>query len=137
MTLTEKPHEVDTADELDAFLASHEVALVDFYTKGCALCQAIEPVVGNVARATTATVATCNPQTDLSLVDEYDIRSVPTLLLFEDGSDASASAEGGEAAGREPVARMAEGFQGTEAVVDFVVENSSAERVTHDATEAE
>ncbi|MEE6211149.1 thioredoxin family protein [Salarchaeum sp. III] len=113
MSLTEKPRQLETGDDLDALLDSEDVVLVDFYTKGCTLCQSIEPIVGNVARATTATVAMCNPQTDLDLVDEYDIRSVPTLLLFEDG---------------EVVGRLAEGFQGTEAVVEFVTENSSAER---------
>ncbi|MBP1986857.1 thioredoxin family protein [Halolamina salifodinae] len=109
----EKPHRLDTGDELDDLVADHDVVLVDFYTKGCTLCQSIEPVVGNVARATDATVAMLNPQTDLDLVEEYDIQSVPTLLLFEGG---------------EPVARMASGFEGTESVVVFVTENSSAER---------
>lgn len=109
----EKPHRLDTGDELDALLAERDVVLVDFYTKGCTLCQSIEPVVGNVARATDATVAMLNPQTDLDLVEEYDIKSVPTLLLFEGG---------------EVVGRMASGFEGTESVVEFVTQNSAAER---------
>lgn len=109
----EKPHRLDTGDELDDLVADHDVVLVDFYTKGCTLCQSIEPVVGNVARATDATVAMLNPQTDLDLVDEYDIKSVPTLLLFENG---------------DVVGRMASGFEGTESVVAFVTENSAAER---------
>lgn len=100
-----KPIRIESGAELDALVAEHDLVLVDFYTKGCALCQAIEPVVGNVARATDVVVAMCNPQTDLSLVEAYDVRSVPTLLLFRDG---------------EPVDRLAEGFQGTQAVVDFV-----------------
>ncbi|WP_435180177.1 thioredoxin family protein [Halorussus sp. AFM4] len=101
----EKPVRLEDGDDLDAFVAEHDLALVDFYTKGCSLCQAIEPVVGNIARATDAAVAMLNPRDDLDLVDEYDVRSVPTLLLFEDG---------------ELVGRMAEGFRGTEAVVEFV-----------------
>jgi len=109
----EKPRRIDTGDELDALLGERDVVLVDFYTKGCTLCQSIEPVVGNVARATDVTVAMLNPQTDLDLVDEYEIRSVPTLVLFEDGKE---------------VGRMASGFEGTESVVAFVIENSSAER---------
>ena len=101
----EKPVRLEDGDDLDAFVAENDLALVDLYTEGCSLCQAIEPVVGNVARATDAAVAMLNPRDDLSLVDEYDVRSVPTLLLFEGG---------------ELVDRMAEGFQGTEAVVAFV-----------------
>ena len=109
----EKPHRLDTGDDLDALVAERDVVLVDFYTKGCTLCQSIEPIVGNVPRATTATAAMLNPQTDLDLVDEYGIKSVPTLVLFEDG---------------EVVGKMASGFEGTESVVEFVTENSSAER---------
>lgn len=100
-----KPLRVADADELDSVITSHDLVLVDCYTNGCALCQAIEPVVGNVARATDATVVMVNPGDDISLVERYDIRSVPTLLLFEDG---------------ELVGRMADGFQGTEAVIQFV-----------------
>jgi len=99
------PVRLDDGDDLAAFVADHELALVDFYTKGCTLCQAIEPVVGNVARATEAAVGLLNPRDDLDLVETYDVRSVPTLLLFVDG---------------EPVDRLADGFRGTEAVVDFV-----------------
>jgi len=110
---SEKPHRLDTGDELDELVAAHEVVVVDFYTKGCTVCQSIEPMMGNVARATTATVAMLNPQTDLDLVDEYDIQGVPTLVLFEDG---------------EIVGRMASGFEGTESIVSFVTENSAAER---------
>ncbi|WP_435157204.1 thioredoxin family protein [Haladaptatus sp. DFWS20] len=100
-----KPLRVEDSDELHRVIAEHDRVLVDCYTKGCTLCQAIEPVVGNVARATDATVVMVNPGNDLSLVEEYTIRSVPTLLLFEHGN---------------LVGRMADGFQGTDAVVEFV-----------------
>jgi thiol-disulfide isomerase/thioredoxin len=108
----EKPVHLADADELDAFVAENDLALVDFYTKGCSLCQAIEPVVGNVARVTDAAVALCNPRDDPPLVDRFDVRSVPTLLLFEEG---------------ELVGKMAEGFQGTEEVVEFVESRGRAE----------
>ncbi|EFW93509.1 thioredoxin [Haladaptatus paucihalophilus DX253] len=106
-----KPLRVEDADELDRCIEKHDRLLVDCYTNGCALCQAIEPVVGNVARATDVAVAMVNLGEDLSLVERYDIRSVPTLLLFEDG---------------ELVDRMADGFRGTEAVVEFVETSSGA-----------
>ncbi|WP_121822892.1 thioredoxin family protein [Halostella salina] len=99
------PVSVDTGEELDALLDAHDLVLVDFFTKGCTLCQAVEPVVGTVARATDAVVVMCNPQTDLALIDEYDVRSVPTLVLFADG---------------EAVARHADGFVGAEELVGMV-----------------
>ncbi|QOS12040.1 thioredoxin [Haloferax sp. Atlit-10N] len=100
-----KPVRIETAEELDALVAEHDRVLLDIYTKGCTLCQSIEPVLGNVAKATDVVVAMINPQTDMSVAERYTIRSVPTLLLFEDG---------------ELVDRLADGFQGAQAVVDFV-----------------
>jgi len=108
----EKPVHLADADELDAFVADNDLALVDFYTQGCSLCQSIEPVIGNVARVTDAAVALCNPRDDPQLIDRFDVRSVPTLLLFEEG---------------DLVGRMAEGFQGTEAVVEFVESRGRSE----------
>lgn len=104
-----KPVHVESEAELDALVADHELVLVDFYTKGCTLCQSIEPVLGNVARAEDGlVVAMCNPRDDLSLVERFDVRSVPTLLLFEDG---------------DVVGRLAEGFRGAEAIVEFIAES--------------
>ncbi|ADE04529.1 MULTISPECIES: thioredoxin family protein [Haloferax] len=104
-TAPTKPVRIDTVEELDALVAEHDRVLLDIYTKGCTLCQSIEPVLGNVSKATDVVVAMLNPQTDMSVAERYTIRSVPTLLLFEDG---------------ELVDRLADGFQGAQAVVDFV-----------------
>ncbi|ELZ12327.1 thioredoxin family protein [Natrinema thermotolerans] len=108
MAATSKPRQLETGDDVDEFVASHDVALVEFYTSGCALCQAMEPVLGNVARATDVSIGMVNPGDDIGLVDRFDIRSVPTLILFEDG---------------EEVARLADGFQGGDAVTDFLESN--------------
>ena len=80
---------------LDAFVAAHEVALVEFYTAGCGICASMEPVVGAVARQLPVAVGLLNPRDDPPLVDRFDVRSVPLFVLFADG---------------EPVDRRAEGF---------------------------
>lgn len=105
MEQTTKPRRLESREEFEELLASHERVLVDFYTEGCTLCQSIEPVLGNVARETDTTVAMLNPREALGLVEAFDITSVPTLVLFEDG---------------EPVDRLAKGFQGTEAVLSWL-----------------
>ncbi|MCD2201912.1 thioredoxin family protein [Halobacterium sp. KA-6] len=104
----QKPIRVADGDELADVLATHDRVLVDFYTKGCSLCQAIEPVLGNIAKATGITVAMVNPGNDISLVDEWNVRSAPTLVLVEDG---------------EEVARLAEGFQGGDDIEAFLDEH--------------
>ena len=112
MQTLDRPVPVETAAELDALADDYPLVLVEFYTKGCTLCQSIEPVLGNVARASDVVVATCNPRSDLSLVERFRVQSVPTLVLLEDGTE---------------VGRLAEGFQGTQAVLDFVDESRSTD----------
>ena len=96
------------ADEaaLDDFISEHEIALVEFYTEGCALCASIEPVIGNVARAhDDLAVGVVNPRDDPVLIERFQIQSAPTLVLFEDG---------------EVVGRLASGFQGGDAIDAFL-----------------
>lgn len=107
----DRPVPVDTAADIEALVDDHSLVLLEFYTTGCTLCQSIEPVLGNVARAADVTVATCNPRTDLSLVERFDVQSVPTLVLLEDG---------------EEVGRLADGFQGADAILSFIDEVRSA-----------
>ncbi|WP_267642208.1 thioredoxin family protein [Haloarchaeobius amylolyticus] len=110
MSQHQRPHRLTGGAELDDLVATEPLVLVEFYTKGCGKCQSMEPILGNVARVTDATVAMVNPGDDISLMDEFDIRSVPTLILFRDG---------------EPVARLADGFVPTDEVVAFVEEHAS------------
>ncbi|MFB6136679.1 MAG: thioredoxin family protein [Halobacteriaceae archaeon] len=103
--MSDTPVDLDDGAALREFVAEHEEALVEFYTAGCAVCQSMEPVLGGVARTADVAVATVNPGDDLDLVEEYVVRSVPTLLLFVDG---------------DAVARLDDGFHGVEEVREFV-----------------
>lgn len=105
---THRPTRLADGDDLDAFLEDHAVALVECYTSGCSKCQAMEPVLGNVARATGVPVGLVNPGDDLTLVERFAIDSVPTLLCFENGTE---------------VGRLAEGFVGADDVVAFLEAN--------------
>ncbi|WP_435360995.1 thioredoxin family protein [Haloarchaeobius sp. DFWS5] len=111
MNQSQRPVSLTGGDELDRLVASEPLVLVELYTKGCGKCQSMEPVLGNVARVTDATVALVNPGDDLTLLDRFDVRSVPTLVLFRDG---------------EPVATLADGFVPTDEVVAFVERNSDS-----------
>ena len=99
------PTRVETATELDALIDAHDRLLVEFFTEGCGACAAMEPVLGAVAKETGVPVALVNPRDDPVLIERFDVRSVPTLVRFEDG---------------EVVSRLAEGFVGAESVVEFL-----------------
>jgi len=84
-TADDRPVALSTRADLDDLVASRDRVLVELYTEGCGKCAAMEPVLAGVARSTDAAVATMNPRDDPELIDEYDVRSVPKLLLFVDG----------------------------------------------------
>jgi thioredoxin 1 len=104
-TTDAKPTRVETAAELDALIDAHDRLLVEFFTEGCGACAAMEPVLGIVARETGVAVALVNPRDDPVLIERFDVRSVPTLVRFEDG---------------EAVDRLAEGFVGADRVIEFL-----------------
>ncbi|WP_058366926.1 thioredoxin family protein [Haloparvum sedimenti] len=104
-----RPVDLSGGEELDALLADSEWSLVMFYTKGCTLCQSMHPILGTVAKVADVAVASVNPGDDLDLVADYDVRSVPTLVLFE---------------GDEPVDRIADGFVGAERVLALIREHA-------------
>lgn len=80
-----RPQTLDSKAGLDEVIAANDRVLVEFHTRGCSLCAAMEPVLGAVAKTTDVTVVTMNPRDDPVLVEEYNVQSVPKLLFFEDG----------------------------------------------------
>ncbi len=104
-----KPSRLADATELESFVSGADVALVEFFTSGCPKCAAMEPVLGTVARSADVSVGLINPRTDPGLIEAYDVRSVPTLVVFVDGVERG---------------RLAEGFQGAEAVIDLLAEHA-------------
>ena len=109
MDATAGPQRLADGDALAAFVEDHDLALVQLHTAGCPKCRAMEPVLSNVARATTAAVGLVDLGDDPGLVERFDVRSVPTLVRFADG---------------EAIATTADGSQGTEAVVAFPERNA-------------
>jgi thioredoxin-like negative regulator of GroEL len=102
-----RPVGLADAAALAEFVGTHDVALAEFYTAGCSKCAAMEPVLGNVARATGVPVGLINPRDDPPLVERFDVQSVPLLVVFVDG---------------DPVDRRAEGFVGADDLVAWLEE---------------
>ena len=94
MTTTDGTIAIDTRDQLDDVLDDHERVLVMVRTAGCAVCKSMSPILDGVARTTDATIVEFNPRDDLDAVAEFDVRSVPTFLLFVDGDLVDRRADG-------------------------------------------
>ena len=80
---------VSKGDFDDKVRGSSLPVLVDFYSDSCVPCKKMTPVIGDVEDDMEGKLAVykVNINFDTELAESYDVQSVPTLLLFNKGSE--------------------------------------------------
>ncbi len=76
------------AGNFDTHVA-HGVSLVEFYHPTCSHCQAMEPVVEQLARdfRDQAVVGKVNVTTEQVLTQRWGVRGYPTFVVLRDGRE--------------------------------------------------
>ena len=81
-------------DDFAATVEGAEVpVLVDFYADWCAPCRMVAPFVDEIASANIGKLLVAKVDTDRApnVASRFGIRSIPTLILFQDGKEVERS----------------------------------------------
>jgi thioredoxin 2 len=91
--LLDRPLKVEEQDFDQTVLQSAAPVLVDFYADWCAPCKMVAPLVDELAREHAGRVLVAKIDTDHAqqVSMRYQIRGIPTLILFKDGEEAGRS----------------------------------------------
>ena len=61
--------------------------VIYFSAKWCTACQATTPIVESIKKSGMAQVMIVDVDYDVSLTEQYNVRSVPTTVILEDGNE--------------------------------------------------
>lgn len=78
---------VSDADFASQIEQSKGIALVDFWAVWCGPCQAIAPVIDQLAEQYAGKVKVAKLDTDANqnTAVRFNVRSIPTIMVFKDG----------------------------------------------------
>lgn len=91
--LLDRPIKVQQDDFDRTVLGSSAPVLVDFYADWCAPCKMVAPLMDELAHEQVGKMLIVKIDTDAApdVAMKYEIRSIPTLILFQDGKEVERS----------------------------------------------
>ena len=91
--MSEKTMEITNVNFDEKVLNSTQPVLIDFWAEWCAPCRMLSPVIDELAGqySEKAKVGKVNIDEQPELAQRFGVMSIPTLILFKDGTATSRS----------------------------------------------
>ncbi len=74
-----------TMDNINETIENNDIVFIDFWAPWCAPCRAFKPIFENFAeKHPEITCVACNTEEQQELAAMFQIRSIPTLMIFRE-----------------------------------------------------
>jgi thioredoxin 1 len=85
--MSDKITELDSSNFDSTVSSGSTPVVVDFWAPWCGPCKAIAPILEELAEELGDTVKICkvNVDNNSEVASKYEIRAIPTILIFKDG----------------------------------------------------
>jgi thioredoxin 1 len=74
-----------TSETFSKALDENAVLIVDFWAEWCGPCRMVAPVLDEIQKEYQVPIAKLNIDEHPELADKYQIRSIPAMIVFENG----------------------------------------------------
>lgn len=75
-----------TQNNIEDTISNNDIVVIDFWAPWCGPCQTFKPIFEEASeRHSDATFASCNTEEQTELATMFQIRSIPTLVVFREG----------------------------------------------------
>ena len=83
-----------TVDNFEQEVLKSDIpVLVDFWAEWCGPCKMLGPVIAQIAEEQEGKIKVCKANVDdcMEIAGDYEVASIPTVLLFKNGEEAARS----------------------------------------------